>query len=93
MVELDKIRKLMESSSLDDIKLGCVFLGKYKRKEIEEFMGDEGISHKCRNIPDYLPEHIISKRPKVSLVIWETYVNLNPTTNYVDSAPHPDEFF
>lgn len=91
-MSIEKIEKLLGSSNLEDIKLGVLYYCESHTPEeiVEYFMRD--VNHKCRNVPDYLPEHPIENDTH-SVVIYYTYTGLSGKSQFTDRNPEKDELF
>jgi len=93
-VPIDKIKALLDSSNLEDIKMGVLYLAKYDVEVIKKVLKN-GYAHNCLDVPEFMPEHVIAAGLK-SIIIYDSEIELGAISTYYhwkEQWRDPEEFF
>lgn len=93
-VPIDKIKALLSSSNLEDIKIGVLYLAEYGVEVIKKVLKN-GYAHNCLDVPEYMPEHPLEPEFK-SIIIYDSEIELGAISPYYTDKEQwiaPDEFF
>ncbi len=90
----EQLLKLLRSSNLEDIKLGCLLLAREPISVVRDIFKNGDTRHKCEDVPWYLPEHRLENKrgPAESIVIYTHKVGLCQSSPD-DRVGDPNEFF